>query len=157
MEDNPAFNKMLSTLDIETIVQEAEKNTQQYEDNIKKDYNQFPDPVKSSVLEEFSKKKFTPSLRKKALWAGRIFKQGKCICNFKLKQSNELNKIITNNLVNMEIAELNEVMSFFIMEICKQNGEEYPCETLYKILLSLQHYMNINGRDVKLIDHPGFV
>ncbi len=35
--------------------------------------------------------------------------------------------------------------------------EEYPRETLYEIVLSLQHYITINGRDVKLLDHPGLL
>ncbi len=43
------------------------------------------------------------------------------------------------------------------MEIRKQNGEEYPRETLYEIVLSLQHYMTMNGRELKLLDHPGLI
>lgn len=144
MDDDPAFDALLSNLDIEGIVQQAEKTTKDYESAIQKDYEYFLDPLKSSVLDEFSKK-FAPSTKKKALWAGRIFVQWKCIWNFKLKQNNDLDNIITTNLINMEIAQLNEVLSYFVMEIQKQNGEEYPQETLYKIILSLQYYMSING------------
>ena len=65
--------------------------------------------------------------------------------------------MIDGSLFNMDIAKLGEVLSLFIMEIRKWNGEEYQRETLYKIVLSLKHFISMNGRNIKLLDHPGLV
>ncbi len=65
--------------------------------------------------------------------------------------------MIQTNLINMKIDQMNEVLSYFLIEIRKQNGEEYPHEMLYKIVLSLQYYIAMNGHDVKLLNHPGLV
>ncbi len=91
--------------------------------------------------------------QKKTMWAGCIFDQWQCIRNYKAKHSGDLDKCIEGNLFTMEIPTLCEVLSNF-MEIRKQNSDEYPRETLYEIILSLQHYMSINGWNIKLLDHP---
>ncbi len=97
-----------------------------------------------------------PSTR--MMWAGRIFEQWKCIRNYKLKQQGtDLDRIISGSLLTLEIPELSEALSYFIMEIHKQSGEEYPRETLYKIVMSIQHFMSMNGRDLKLLKHPGLI
>ncbi len=57
----------------------------------------------------------------------------------------------------MELDQLSDTLCHFLMEIWKQNGDEYPRETLYEIVLSLQHYMAMNGRQLKLLDHPQLV
>ncbi len=83
--DDPVMDNMLSMLDIEKLVQDAEKNTSDYQSSIDKNYEWFPAPTEANVLQDFAKKKFTPSTKKKALWAGCIFEQWKCIHNYKLK------------------------------------------------------------------------
>ena len=57
----------------------------------------------------------------------------------------------------MGIDKLSDNLSLFLLEIRKQSSEEYPRETLYKIVLSIQHFMCMNGHDIKLLDHPGLV
>ena len=44
------------------------------------------------------------------------------------------------------------VLTRFILEVKKQNGEDYPTETPYKLVICLQLYMFINDRKVKLLD-----
>ena len=140
---------------LKKIVCEAEQMTRDSEcDN--KQMRHFPEPVTKDTMTEMSKRKFSNSTKKKAQWAGQIFEQWKYIQNYKLKQG-KLDKIIDYNLINIGTDQMNEVLSFFLMEIRKQNGEEYPHETLYEIVLSLQHYMAINRCDIKLLDHPGLV
>ncbi len=65
--------------------------------------------------------------------------------------------MIEGNLLNIKIDQLSNVLSSFLMEICKQNGDEYPHETLYKIVLLIQHFISMNSKDLKLLDHPGLV
>ncbi len=57
----------------------------------------------------------------------------------------------------MPIEKLCNTLCIFLTEIHKQNGDEYPWETLYEIVLSIQHYMSINGRQLKLLEHSGLV
>ncbi len=57
----------------------------------------------------------------------------------------------------MDIDQLSENLSLFLLEIRKQSGKEYPRETLYEIVLSIQHFMCMNGCNIKLLDHPGLM
>ena len=100
---------------------------------------------------------FSASTRKKVQWAARIFEQWKCIHNFKLKQTDHLDDVIDSNLLNLKVDQLSDILSLFLIEIWKQNGNEYPQETLYEIVLSIQYYMCMNSRDIKLLDYPGLV
>ncbi len=77
--------------------------------------------------------------------------------HYKLKQTDHLDNVIDGNLLTLKIDELSDILSSFLIEICKQNSEEYPHEILYEIVLSIQYYMCMNGRDIKLLDHPGLV
>lgn len=86
IEEDPEFDSLLQNLDVEALVKEADDYTAKYEASIKKDYHHFPDPSDSTQLGDFSKRKYAPSMRKKVMWAGRIFEQWKCIQNYKLKQ-----------------------------------------------------------------------
>ncbi len=86
----------------------------------------FAEPKSKNIVDDYSKHKFTPSM-KKALWASHIFNQWKYIHNFKLKQQGtHLENLITQNLLTMDIPQLSTVLSLFLMEIRKQNGDEYP-------------------------------
>ena len=132
MEEDPIADKLLSNLDIELIVKNAE---QQYEKQMKR----FLEPSKSESLTEITKKQYAPSIKRKAYWAARIFDQWKCIWNYKVKQKLDHSEceLIQGTLLNMEINRLSEVLSFFLPEIRKQSGDKYPRETLYKIVLSI--------------------
>ena len=74
-----------------------------------------------------------------------------------MKQDPSKGKLIEGTLLNMDIDKLCEMLCMFLCEICKQNGDEHPRETLYEIVLSIQHYMSINGRNLKLLEHAGLV
>ena len=156
MED-PNTDEWLSKVDIEKIVKEAEESTKYVDPEVSKDFNHFASPMKPDTMQEFKTCMFSASTRKKANWAGCIFEQWKCIRNYKLKQTDHLDDVIDGNLLTLKIDQLSDILSSFLMEICKQNGEEYPCKTLYKIVLSIQYYMCINGRDIKLLDYLGLV
>ena len=158
LDDDPVVDNLISKMDIEKIAQESEQLTAGVQEKVQKDMQCFPEPHNKELLVKYRKKKFAPSTKKKALWAARIFEQWKCICNYKIKQQGtNLDNMIMTILMNMDIPQMSDVLSFFLMEIRKQNGDEYPHETLYKIVLSLQHYMTMNGRDLKLLDYPGLV
>ncbi len=45
----------------------------------------------------------------------------------------------------------------FVLEARKKSGEPYPAETLYEIVISLQLYLAMNGREMRLLSDPEFV
>ncbi len=60
-------------------------------------------------------------------------------------------------LNDMNSSELCDVLGQFFIEICKQNGKEYPRETVYEILMAVQVSMSMKGRYVKFLDDLEFV
>lgn len=65
--------------------------------------------------------------------------------------------MVQGTLLNMEVDKLCDVLCLFLMEIRKQNGTEYPRETLYEIVLSIQYFMSMNRCNLKLLEHNAFV
>lgn len=47
-------------------------------------------------------------------------------------------------------------MNRFVCEIKKQNGKDYPAETLYELIITIQLFLEMNGRQMKLLDDPAF-
>lgn len=45
----------------------------------------------------------------------------------------------------------------FILEVRKKNGNPYPSEMLYKLIMCLQMYCHMYGKNVKFLDDPAFV
>ena len=56
----------------------------------------------------------------------------------------------------MTNAYLNDALSFFIAEICTQNGQEYKPNTLYKIIIAIQLYFRQSGHFINFLDNVGF-
>ena len=50
----------------------------------------------------------------------------------------------------MDCKELDEVLSTFIVETRKENGEKYPPHTLYQLLSRLHHYVSLLHPDEDL-------
>ena len=45
----------------------------------------------------------------------------------------------------------------FVLEVRKQSGEEYPDESLYEMLISLQIYLSSKGKEYKFLDDDAFI
>ena len=119
--------------ELEIMTGTESKNSLQMEEQLKR----FPKPAQKDNLNKMTKKSYAESTRKKALWAAQISDQWKCICNFKIKQDPKKGELIQGTLLNLDIAPLCDFLCLFLMEIRKQNRQEYPRETLYEIVLSL--------------------
>ena len=63
---------------------------------------------------------------------------------------------IRTELLEMMKAELCHALSRFVLEVRKTNGEDYPAETMYEIIISLQMYLESNGRVLKLLNDEEF-
>ena len=122
IEEDPALDSILSNLNVKALVKESEAMMKNVDNQVQQQMSCFPEPSKTEAMEEYSRKKFAPSTCKKALWANRMFEQWKCICNFKIKKDGQnLDNMINGSLISLDVAELNKVLSLFIMEIHKQN------------------------------------
>lgn len=56
----------------------------------------------------------------------------------------------------MEPEKVCEVLVKFVLEVRKKNGDIYPSDTIYELIVSLQMYFNFHGRKFKFIDDPVF-
>lgn len=150
-------DEFLSSIDIEALVKQAEDSTGGIPPPPDKDLKHFGSVTSEEEFKQVTNHSFSAATKWKALWAGCIFDQWKCICNYKLKVDKTLDyPEITRTLINMEVDVICEVLCKFVLKIHKQNGDEYPRETLYEIVLSLQNYLQMNGCTVKLLDHASF-
>lgn len=51
---------------------------------------------------------------------------------------------------------LNLALKFFILEVRNKSGKEYYPNTIYELIISLQHYLRANKRFVSFLDDTEF-
>ena len=162
-------DQLLSPVDIEALVKAAEESTGGLPPNhmplepapqpplADKDMKRFGAPTTPNDLKQVTNHSFSAVTKRKVLWATRIFEQWKCILNYKLKVDKTLTyPELKGMLIHMDLDIMCETLCMFVLEIHKQNGDEYTRETLYEIVLSLQNFLAMNGRTVKLLDNTAF-
>ena len=64
---------------------------------------------------------------------------------------------LNDNIMNISDEGLVYVVTRFILEVKKQNGNDYPAETLYELVICLQLFMFIQGHKVKFLDDDNFI
>lgn len=96
------------------------------------------------------------STKDKALWASRILEDWITWArpNAELSYRTILDEHAS--VLTMNSAELDILLSNFIVQARKQNGDEYPGKTKHEIITCLQKFMEMNCRKVKLIDVKTF-
>ena len=100
---------------------------------------------------------FSKATEKKCYWAARVFETWKHERNIKAVSQPQLNiSPIQPGLLEMSNDELCYSLSRFCMEAKKQNGENYPSETLYELIISIQLYLEMSGNEVKLLNDEIF-
>lgn len=95
---------------------------------------------------------FADATKKKIQWAFHIFSDWKVVCNAQNWKSNYR----IGHLLEMSSEAIADALCPFILEVQKKTGEVYPSETLYEIIICLQLYMSMHGREVQLLsdDRP---
>lgn len=66
-------------------------------------------------------------------------------------------KSLIPDLMLMDKKQMAAALCPFILEVRKQNGTNYPSQTLYEIVISLQLYMAMYGHEWKLLDDLEFI
>ncbi len=64
--------------------------------------------------------------------------------------------VIRSELIEMTKDELCHTLTRFVLEAKKANGEPYPAETLYEIIMSIQMHLSVNNREFKFLNDPDF-
>ncbi len=96
-------------------------------------------------------------MTKKMAWAVHMFTEWQKICNFKILNCNgNPAEVLTGQLLDMMNEYLCKCFCHFIIEIKKLSGEDYPCETLYEIVLALQAHFHKNGRPIHFFNSEKF-
>ena len=64
---------------------------------------------------------------------------------------------VVGELMTMDNMALDKAMQFFIAEVRNKSGGEYHPNTLYEMVISIQHFLRASGRFVSFLDDTGFV
>ena len=85
-------------------------------------------------------------------WAKNLFDEWLNDLNEHARECKESNiSVIAVPLGEMTKDELNYSISRFIVEIRKKNGDKYPGETLYELVVAVQQYLHNLGHNHKFI------
>ena len=94
----------------------------------------------------------------KMMWAVRAYNEWRNnrlsdIVNF----DNNIFEANLDQVDSLRKEQLEYAMCRFIPEVTKlKSGEDYPGKTLYEMCVALQKYLNMNGKNWKLVDGPDF-
>ena len=112
-----------------------------------------------TVCQPFLFSRFADSTMSKLRWAVTLFKDWQSNRNkHALDPSNKLDiSPIMVFLEDMTIDEINNSVSRFIIEVKKMDGTEYPADTLYSLVISVQLYMDSIGRPYKFLNDESFI
>lgn len=92
---------------------------------------------------------YAKSTESKCRWAVRLFNDWKSAWNeIIIREPSRNLSMIRAELLEMTKDELCYARSRFIPEVKKQSGDDYPAETLYEIVISIQLYLSTNGREM---------
>lgn len=98
--------------------------------------------------------RYSDSSKKKAQWAFRVFFNWKVQRNLQGVNDPELRHI--GDITEISLPDVTYALKRFILEVRKKDGEYYPSDTLYDLIVSLQMYLHMAGRMVKFFDDPQF-
>ena len=106
--------------------------------------SRFSKPLTEKAMNDLVNGAAPKNTQRKSLWAFNLL-------NLWLKE-----RKITENVFTMSNDKLCDVLGRFITEVKTQNGSDYPPNTLYEIIVSIQHYMRQNGKFISLLDDNEF-
>lgn len=90
------------------------------------------------------------------MWAYRVFCDWRNARNVKAIEDPTV-KMITGELLDMSNVQLKNILCRFILEVRKKNGDFYPSDTLYELMISLQIYFHMHKRYLKFLDDDDFM
>ncbi len=142
----------------EKLVPYSQTSQEDTEDNTT-DANppRFKPPSRDIDIEKLSSKSFAPATEKKILWATKLYMEWR---ESHLSVDQEKGDIFKANLnaVDIDPEALCQALYCFLNEVRRVDGEEYPGNTLYTLVIMLQLFFEKQGKDWKLLEgkifHP---
>lgn len=99
----------------------------------------FSESFSPEAIETIGAESMPENTRKKIKWATTLFNDWATVRGYPL-------------LLAMDTAELPKILSRFIVEARKENGQVYPAKTLYEIVSSIQRMLRESGNHVSFFD-----
>lgn len=104
----------------------------------------FLAPLSDVELKNLKESAIPVNTRNKAKWAMRLF------------ESWQAERRIQKPVLEMTNKELNGRLSSFVTELKTLKGTNYKPNTLYEIIVSIQHHLRTNGKFISLLDDADF-
>jgi hypothetical protein len=117
--------------------------------------NRFKQPVSSDEMANIIGEKFAKKTIDKSTWAVTLFGQWRAERNVRCLSDKSL-VYLDKPFGVMTDDELHYTVPLFLMEVLKQDGSDYPPATLCDIVLSLQKFLEVEGRNVKFLSDDKF-
>ncbi len=103
------------------------------------------------LLDIFCPSRFSAASEKKIGWAFRIFDNWQKARNLRTKLEGREDEI-RGCLEDMDNVTLCDTVCKFILEVREVNGQPYPRETLYSLVIMIQMYLETKGKHVRFLD-----
>ena len=116
----------------------------------------FAEPLLNEKRDSVSKSRFAPKTEAKSKWAVNLFETWLKCRTDNYAERCDIRQVEPGNLLDFDNETLDYVLGAFLFEVRKENGDEYRGNTLYEIVVALQHHFRENGRRVKLLEDPEF-
>lgn len=137
------------------IMKTKEDNNDKAAQSEEKENVRFTEPIPDVERERLSRSRFSTKTQSKSKWAINLFNSW--LGNRQEKYGNRSDiRTVEGDLLSMDSDTLNYSLGAFITEVRKENGDDYRGNTLYEIIIAIQHHLRENGRLVTLMDDNEF-
>ena len=123
----------------------------------KKQLRKFKESTNEVVRDRCSRKIFAPESRHKMKWAVNLYSDW---CKYRLSlqtQPVEISHVDLNVLCQFSEDDLCFTLSWFIQEIKRIDGSDYPPNTLREVIIMIQMFLNKHNVFWKLLEYPKFL
>ncbi|XP_033758042.1 uncharacterized protein LOC117340389 [Pecten maximus] len=128
----------------------AKKNTTSPKEQIR-----FVDPIQDEERYKLSKTRFAKKKTDaKSKWAVNLFNN--LVDSRRTYADRQDIRHVQGDWLSMGPETLEYSLGAFIFEIRKENGDEYQGNTLYEIIVAIQHFLRENGKFVTMLDVAEF-
>jgi hypothetical protein len=116
----------------------------------------FAVPKSDTELKSIGNDRFAPRTEAKSQWVLRAFSTWQENRNEMAKNRTDV-KFVHGDILSMDAETLDYAVGAFAYEVRKDNGEEYRGQTLFEMVIAIQHHLRQHGRFVTIMDDEQFL
>jgi hypothetical protein len=114
--------------------------------------SRFREPMSCEDVEKIRQSRFPKKTISNATWAVTLFGEWRASRNVRCLSGDSTSSVYLDKpFAQMNESELQYVLPLFLCEVRKQDGSEYPPETMRQLVASMQKFMEIEGRCEKFL------